>query len=84
MTDPRLIAYLAVAEKIAEGAKKHDPSAWRHQPPTMHLSKAARHLMTAILLIDHPDYTKDAESAADHIKQAITRATMSLEILEGK
>ena len=84
MTDPRLTAYLAVSEKIAEGAKKHDPAAWRHQPQTMHLGKAARHIMTALLLIDHPDYSKDAESIEDHIKQALTRAAMALEIRTGR
>lgn len=83
MTDARLTAFLAVDEKMDEGLKKHVGEAWRDEPISMHLQKAARHLLSALLLLDHPEYTKDAESISDHIKQGLTRAAMALDNLEG-
>jgi hypothetical protein len=78
MLDPRKVAFDTVEEMLKEGAKKHDPLAWRKEPTAMHLMKSARHAQTAVLLLDHPEYTKDAESAIIHAKQDLCRAAMAL------
>lgn len=62
----------------------HSPDAWKTEPVSMHLLKASRHALTAALLLDHPDYTKDRETAREHAENALTRMWMALEILEAK
>lgn len=76
--DPILVAAQAVEETIMEGLKKHAGESWRGEPMAMHLTKAARHCMTALLILEHPEYTTDAETARSHIKNAITRSVMAL------
>jgi hypothetical protein len=84
MIDPRDIAWRAVDAMITAGAKKHRKEAWKNEPATMHSQKASRHAQTASLLLDHPDFCSDPETAEQHLEQTITRATMALTILRQK
>ena len=79
---PEELAADTVRRMIIEGLKKHGEETWRDEPITMHLGKAARHAQTASLLIDHPDYTQDAESALDHAERAVCRAVMALWVIK--
>lgn len=75
---PEQLAADVVRRMIEEGLKKHGVESWRTEPVTMHAGKAARHAQTACLLLDHPEYTQDAETAEEHLERAICRAVMAL------
>lgn len=79
---PEELAADVVRRMIEEGLKKHGQESWRTEPVTMHLAKAARHAQTACLLLDHPEYTQDAETAIEHAERAICRAVMGLWVIK--
>jgi hypothetical protein len=84
MTDPRQVAWDAVDRVLKKGiAQGHASESWRSEPVTMHLSKGSRHGNTAMLLLDHPDFIKDKETAAEHTENMAVRAIMALTILLG-
>lgn len=79
MIDPRQVAWEAVDRVLKKGlAQGHKEHSWRDEPTTMHLSKGSRHGNTAMLLIDHPDFIKDKETAAEHAENMAVRAVMAL------
>lgn len=81
--DPRQVAYDLVDRVLKKGiAQGHNPDAWKTEPTTMHLQKAARHAITACLLLDHPEYTKDDETALEHAENCLTRCAMALVVLK--
>jgi hypothetical protein len=84
MKDPRQVAWDAVDRVLKKGlAQGYTAENWRTEPAAMHLLKAARHGNTAVLLLDHPDYIKDKETAAEHTENMAVRAILALTILLG-
>ncbi len=74
MRDPRLVAYDAVNEMVAEGLKKHVREGWRTEPKQMHLIKAINHLVTELRVLE--GYSEpDGEN---HAKNALCRAAFYL------
>lgn len=77
--NPEALAYLTVQEMQEKGlAKGHQQDAWKTEPKAMHLQKAARHCLSALLLLEHPEYCKDAETALEHMQQALCRVDFAL------
>lgn len=77
MKHPPATAYLTTMEVMERGlAKGHEPDGWKDYPLSMHLQKAARHSLTCLLLLEHPEHCKDPESALEHAEQALTRLAM--------
>lgn len=73
------LAHDTVLKILQKGlAQGHSDSAWKDEPATMHIQKAARHAITASLLLEHPDYTKDAETALEHAENALCRLAMAV------
>ena len=82
MNDPRQVAWDAVDRVLKKGlAQGHGSESWRSEPVTMHLLKSSRHGNTATLLLDHPDFINDKETAAEHIENMAVRAIMALTII---
>lgn len=85
ISNPRTICEPIVHEIMAQGeAKGHGRDAWHGEPITMHLMKGTRHGLTAIGMLDHPDFVKDKETALQHIDQAICRFAFARAILTDK
>jgi hypothetical protein len=81
--NPSALAYLTVLEVMERGtAKGHPEDGWKSEPVAMHIQKAARHGLTCLLLSEHPDYTKDPETAREHLEQMLTRAALALAAME--
>ena len=76
--DPRYVAFSVVGKIMQEGLKKHQRDVWREEPTSMHIQKASRHLLRTLLLLQHPDYNKDDETALQHLKNALCRASMAV------
>lgn len=82
--NPRISAYVTVDETMDEGlAQGHPQDGWKTEPIAMHLLKASRHGQTCALLLEHPEYCKDRETALEHAKRMLTRAAFVVSILEG-
>lgn len=81
--NPPAHAYLTVMEVMERGlAKGHEPDGWKHYALSMHLQKAARHSLTCLLLLEHPEHCQDVETALEHAAQALTRMAMAVHLLK--
>lgn len=77
--NPQGLAYLTIQKMQEKGlAKGHIEDAWKTEPKTMHIQKAARHCMTALLVMEHPDFCKDPETYREHLEQALCRVAFAL------
>lgn len=70
----QLLAANTVHKVLNEGAKKPRPGCWSKEAPTMHLSKAIRHAMTAELIANG----HQAPDGENHRELALTRFAMYL------
>lgn len=79
---PAATAYLTVMEIMERGILQgHVPDGWKNYPVAMHIQKAARHDLTCLLLLEHPEHCTDIETALDHAERALTRNAMVVHLL---
>ena len=66
----------AIRSRMAIGAEKYDPSAWREESVRRHAYRAIKHLVTA-MEINEGERPADGE---DHLAAAVCRASMALSV----
>lgn len=85
ISNPRTICEPIIHEIMHQGeAKGHGRDAWHDEPVTMHLMKGTRHGLTAIGMLNHPEFVRDKETALQHIDQGIARLAFARAILTDK
>jgi len=83
MDNIRRVAHDTVDRILQKGlAQGHGLDSWKTEPVTMHLQKAARHALTAEMLVAHPEYNKDKETALEHAQNSLCRIAMCVAILQ--
>jgi hypothetical protein len=78
------LAESTVDEILAAGRKQgHIPDAWP-KDQDFHLDRVIRHICTARLMRDGHQPVDAAEGVIDHLKRALTRMAMALDVAQGQ